>query len=187
MSGLYGSWLSANFDYSAVKGRIDSLHTEFYPKYERRVAAIEKLATMFVEEMEATGLGIKGYLRVSYTNILAMVGRYLNDIVHYKVWHEITDSKPSKMLAHVAKWAYHYPPVVTAVNKEQYEAMNKSERELLLSINFIFIKYIFEYILQGFNKSMRRSNAYERIFYLLETNQYDARNATLVFEELMSA
>lgn len=185
MSGLYGSWLDESHDYEIPKSRIDSLHQEYFPKYQRRIAAVEAIAVFFVDELEDTFDNLKGVFQVSYPNILGCVGRYLNDIVHYKVWHEISDSKPSKMLSHMAKWAFHYPPVVTALSKAQYEQLTENEREVVLNINTIFIDQLFQYIIDGFEIQGVELSDYKKIFYLLETNQFDAKNATMLFESIL--
>ena len=182
MSGLYGAWLDEGHDYTDVKDRVDTLHSEFYEKYENRVDAINACADIFIETYEILYPKLK--LKISYPNLLLLVGRYFNDIVHYKVWHEITDTELAKMCSHMAKWAQINQPVFTDVDREAYDLLNQEEKSIALNINLYFIDQVIKYLLLKYAPNSVDSVNYKKIFYFLKTGQYDAKSMTLYFEDL---
>ena len=189
MSEIYGSWLNESFDYKKTKERLDSLHTEFFPKYEMRVEAIYALAQLYKGQMCVLYPHLASNFDVAYHNVLSLCGRYFNDIVHYKVWHDVSDSEKAKMVAHMVKWAFEYPPVVVSLSEDEYKSLDQNSRTVCFEHRQGFIDLMVEYILLGFrtgSENISQVGRLNKIFYLLETGQYDVKNATLIFREMFN-
>lgn len=189
MSDLYGSWLTENYDYSEVQKNLAELHTKHYDLYIRRVHSINGLAEMFVENSITIFPSLAGKIHVNYAHILAGIGRYVNDIVHYKLWHKVPVTNRAKMIAHTVKWIIQYPPVVATVSENDYKNLPDEAKSFTLGVSALFSALVIRYFLNFFHQEdgteVPCETRYRKIFYLIETGQYDAKNATLIFEGLL--
>lgn len=189
MSDLYGSWLTENYDYSEVQKNLAELHSKHYDLYTRRVHSINGLAEMFVETVKATFPSLDGKIHVNYANVLASIGRYVNDIVHYKLWHKVPVTNRAKMIAHTVKWIIQYPPVVMSLSQDDYKSLPDNAKSFSLDVSGLFAALVIRYFLDFFHRedgtSVPCESRYRKIFYLISTGQYDAKNATLIFEGLL--
>lgn len=186
MAHLYGTWLKENHDYTEVKKKIDNLHGVNYKIFQKRSDAIFYMATLFVAEYEVAFPCLRGKLHVNYSNVLAGIGRYMNDIVHYKLWHRIGTTNRAKIVAHSIKWLWLYPVVSVSISDIEYKKLSPGARKFVLDLNLCFIGLLIGYVLEGFSDRIPTPiGKFRKIFYLLQTGQYDARNATLIFEEIL--
>jgi hypothetical protein len=187
MSDLYGSWLQAGFDYTDVKARLDGFHTEHYQRFKERTTSIHGLAELFLEHVEAKFPELAGKLVVSYPAVLGSVGRYINDVVHYKVWHQIKVTNRSKMISHMVKWLSFYPVISINVSKDEYKKLSFESKKMALDVNIIFISTVIKWVIHYFapDSTTETEKKYRKIFYLLETGQYDAKNAAMVFDAIL--
>jgi len=186
MGQLYGCWLTEDFDYASIAGGLKDPHKEYFPFFERRVDAIFYMAGLFVQEIYDIYPALAGKVNVSYVSTVSAVGRYVNDIMHYKIWHNVKITNKSKMIAHTVKWLSHYQIISTSVTPEEYSRLPPRERELLLELNTIFIGTVIRYFLAFFcDGEIPPSKTYEKIFYLVDTGQYDAKTAAIAFDGLI--
>lgn len=186
MGKLYGCWLDKNFSLSSALNTEKTPHEEYYPFFERRVSAISSIAEIFVLQIEGKYSGLKGRLHISYPSIISAIGRYVNDIMHYKLWHNVRVANKAKMIAHTIKWLTHYQVVFVSLNKDEYLRLNETERKIALEINTFFIAAVIRYFLSYFcDGSVPPAKSYEKMFYLIDTGQYDEKTAAIAFEGLI--
>jgi hypothetical protein len=186
MGQLYGCWLNSNFDFSHLKEKSEVAHKEYYPFYIRRMDAICSIAEIFVDRLYIKYPSFKGKLAISYTSAMAAIGRYINDIMHYKLWHDVKIANKAKMIAHTIKWLSHYNVVCATATAEDYASFSEAERRVLLEINSAFIGVVIRYFLSYFcDGDIPSAKSYEKIFYLIETGQYDAKTAAVAFEGII--
>lgn len=187
MPDLYGSWLQKDFDYSCVSNRISGLHDEYYEKFKRRVDSIYNLAIIYSEYVGEKHPDLKSHVFVSYPAVLGSTGRYINDIVHYKIWHQISVANRAKMIAHMIKWLSFYPVVTVNLSKEDYKNLNEDSRKMALDINLGFIALIIKWVVDYFSPGSvaDAEKKYKKVYYLLETGQFEAKNASMVFDGVL--
>lgn len=186
MGQLYGCWLNKNFDFSHLKEKSEAAHIEYYPFFIRRLDAICVIAELFVNDLCRDFPIFKGKISISYTAAISAIGRYINDIMHYKLWHDVKIANKAKMIAHTVKWLSQYNVVCSAVSAEDYKSLSEEERTILLEINSMFINAVIRYFLSYFcDGEIPSAKSYSKIFYLIETGQYDAKTAAVAFEGLI--
>lgn len=186
--GLYGLWMDEDVPYDAINEKLRDVLGSHYAKYQGRVFAIYEITQDFISEICETFPKMEGHIFINHANLLNMVGKYINDIVHYKIWHEIEVANQSKVISHTIKWIIFYPPLTVTLKKEDYFGkFNDEERDVLQNINIIYINAVMSYFFEKFGKEylVKEPQRYRKIFYLLQTAQYDARNATLFFDSLL--
>lgn len=185
--GLYGLWMDEDIPYDGILAKLHDVLDSHYQKYEGRVFAIYEITKDFIEEICAQYPVMENHIFINHANLTNMVGKYINDIVHYKIWHEIETANQSKVISHTIKWIIFYPPLTVKVDKEEYFSLNDEERDLLQNINTVYINAVMSYFFDKFDKAhlVKEPQKYRKIFYLLQTAQYDARNATLFFDSLL--
>lgn len=183
MGQLYGCWLEPNFQFDPLREKIERSHFEYFPFFTRRIDAITAVAEIFVGELVSIYPNLDGKLHVSYTGIVSAVGRYINDIMHYKIWHDVQIANKAKMISHTIKWLSFHPGVVSTASADEYANLSPEERRVLLELNFLFIGAVIRYFLTFFcDGETPSSKSYDKIFYLLETGQYDAKTAAVAFD-----
>ena len=187
MSQLYGCWLRPGVKFDALRVKVENSHSEYFPFFQRRVDAVSAIAELFVEEIVSKFPNLDGKVHVSYTGIISSIGRYINDIMHYKIWHDVKIANKAKMISHTIKWLALHPGVVTTANADDYASVSPDERKVLLELNVLFINSVIRYFLEFFCDANEPppSKTYEKIFYLLETGQYDAKAAAVAFDGIL--
>ena len=186
MGQLYGCWLDEKFTFLHLATKVEALHKEYYPFYIRRLDAICMIAELFVEQYTIAYPNLKGKLFVSYASAISAIGRYVNDIMHYKLWHDVKIANKAKMIAHTIKWLSHYNVIVSNVSADDYRSFTQDERKALLEINAFFINSVVRYFLSFFcNGNIPSSKSYDKIFYLIETGQYDPKTAAVAFDGII--
>ena len=186
MGKLYGCWLDKNFSLREAFSKESSPYDEYYSFYERRVVAISEMAQVFVGVVEVKFPRLQGRIFISYPAIISAVGRYVNDIMHYKMWHNVKIANKAKMVAHTIKWLTNYQVVSVALDKKEYMSLPDADRQFVLEINTFFIGAVIRYFLSFFcDGDIPSAKSYEKIFYLIDTGQYDAKTAAVAFEGLI--
>lgn len=186
MSELYGAWVNKNNDFKITHKKIDDIHNEYYPFYLRRLESVKLLAEIFVEDCCESYPSIAGKININYANIIGSMGRYINDIMHYKLWHDVGIANRAKMVAHTIKWLSIYPVISVSIDKDAYASLSTDTRYFLLEINSQFIACIIGYFLEYFNNGEAPPfEKYKKAFYLIDTGQFDAKTAALMFEAIL--
>lgn len=188
MSGLYGSWLApTEFDFNPIKQHIENAHAEDFPKFLGRVDAILGIAELVKGELVAQYPVLTDVIHVSYTAIVSAVGRYVNDISHYKIWHGVKKANVAKMISHTIKWLSLHHGLVCNITADQYGKLGKTEKLIVLELNSIFINTVIRYFLSYFSQGETPSSKeYQGVFYLLDTGQFDAKTAAMTFEGILN-
>lgn len=186
MSQLYGCWLKKDFVFESIRENKGSLHEEYYPFFLRRLDSVCAIAEIFKSEIESIFPKLNGKLIISYPAAISAIGRYINDIMHYKLWHDVKIANKAKMIAHTIKWLSHYPLISVNVNADEYFLLSDVEKSAVLEMNSLFIGAVIRYYLAYFcNGDIPSSKRYDKVFYLLETGQYDAKNASVAFDGII--
>lgn len=186
MGRLYGCWLESDFDSGHLAEKIKNAHNEYFPAYVRRVDAIYSLAELFIANSNTLYPSLSGKLSAAYPSVISAIGRYINDIMHYKMWHDVKIANKAKMIAHTIKWLSHYNIINVNINIDEYKLLNKKERFFLLEINTLFIAAVIRYFLSFFcNGEIPSSKTYGKMFYLIDTGQYDVKTAAVAFDGMI--
>lgn len=183
---LYGCWLDQDFDCEAVASRLKEVKSQCYSSYPTRVNSICALAELFIARSCARYPSLQGKISLSYPAIISAIGRYINDVMHYKLWHDVKLTNQAKMIAHTIKWLSHYPVISINLNADDYAGLSEEERWYVLELNTLFIGTVVRYFLSFFsNGDVPSANTYGKIFYLLDTGQYDVKTAAVAFDGLL--
>lgn len=186
MGQLYGCWLREDFDISAFTKNHKPPYREYFPFFQRRVDAIYHIANLYLEDMCEQHPLLRGKVYVSYVSVVSAIGRYVNDIMHYKLWHDVKIANKSKMIAHTIKWLTYYQVLCSSVSREDYAKLPTNDRSVLLEINTMFIATVIRYFLSFFcDGEIPSAKLYSSIFYLIDTGQYDAKTAAVAFDGLI--
>lgn len=183
---LYGSWLCDCYDFDEFCKKATGVQETLYPVFLRRVEAVGAIGDVFVQEAIAEMPALQGKIFCSYPSLIAAIGRYINDIMHYKLWHDVKVANKAKMISHTIKWLSHYPVIVTNISADEFKALSTAEQKFVLDANTYFIGTVVRYFLSHFCGGLPPSaSTYEKIFYLLDTAQYDAKTAAVAFEAII--
>jgi len=186
MGQLYGSWLNNEFDLDSFCTKLRESQSKYFLLYERRVNAIAAVAEYVVVNITKQFPNLNGKIHISYGSIISAIGRYVNDIMHYKVWHDVKLANKAKMIAHTIKWLAQYNVIVSSVSGKDYFQLSKKEKRTVLQLNTIFIGAVIRYFLSHFcDGHIPSAKNYSKIFYLIDTGQFDAKNAAVAFEGLI--
>lgn len=186
MSMLYGCWLDDDFDCGHVTSRLEEVRAECSSSYPNRINSICALAEIFIKNSCRRFPNLEGKIFLSYPAVISAVGRYINDVMHYKLWHDVKLTNRAKMIAHTIKWLSHYHVIAVNVDADDYMTLSEEERLYILEINTFFIGTAIRYFLSYFcNGSIPSANKYSKIFYLLDTGQYDVKTAAVAFDGLL--
>jgi hypothetical protein len=177
-SGYYGCFLIEGNQY----------HDEHYDKYEKRAQSLIVLMESLKASLEDS-LNIKNILMINYQNIYVAMGRYFNDVIHYKCWHRTPLTHRSKVAAHMIKWI-RLNPFFSYSIPMGLEWMKFSEeiRVALLNINAFAMTTIIEYIANAFGvffDEEKFRDIQETIDYYTSTDTYNERMALLWFKEIL--
>lgn len=185
--GLYGLWLDKDINFELIDKQIKEVLNKYYSRYDDRVKALSKVSLIFIDDTISIFPELKDKISFNHANMIAMIGRYINDIVHFKIWHEIHLANQSKVLAHTIKWALAYPPISLNLSKDDYKNLSIPARKYVLDINIIYINSLMGYFFEKFKKDhlIDDTKEYDKVFYLMRTGQYDARMAAVFFDGLL--
>ena len=175
MPDVYGSWL---FD--------DDPNLK--KKFEERLSSFTILAEKAVKDVTTKYPNLSGCTFISYQNLRLALARYFNDVVHFKMFHNIELIHPSKMVAHTIKWIAIYPVLFTNITTENLRELSEDEQFAIININMIFIDETVKYYVSLANPYLS-NKLYDaigsKLSYYLKTGNYDERMASLWFEQLM--
>jgi hypothetical protein len=186
MSKLYGCWLISDFSAEALCQEAEFAKKKYYPLFLKRAEAINGIAEKFIEDTIERIPALEGKLFISHPALISAVGRYVNDIMHYKMWHNVRFANKAKMIAHTIKWLSQYHVVTTSITSGDYQKLSPGEKSYVLEMNTIFINTVIRYFLAHFcHGEVPSSTAYAKFFYLLDTAQYDEKTASVAFEGII--
>jgi hypothetical protein len=167
-------------------GFLDGLHDG---KFLSRVNSLTSLAEILVEEIIVECPNLSGKIFISYQNLSIALGRYFNDVDHYKARHNIDLIRTSKIIAHTIKWVSLYPVLFSSVRLEQAGSLSDKERGVLYNVNYYYIYAIIDYFINttGVDISEQTYNRiYNDLTYYLKTGNYNERMASLWFEQIIN-
>lgn len=173
MSIFYGSFISDD---------------EQYENYKKRIVSIIYLAEQSRKKIISKNPNLDEFIFISYQNIHVAIGRYFNDVDHYKKRHKIVLTHTSKIIAHTIKWISIYPSIFCSVPYHKWELLNNDERTILLNVNYYFIEQVVQYFMDKVNPNISESTyvkIYADLFYYLKTGNYNERMASLWFERII--
>jgi hypothetical protein len=173
MSKFYGKFLYDSKDKSKFDSRFDSL------KY---------LAEVVAERLVVTSPNLSGKILISYQNLEIAIGRYFNDIDHFRERHQIDLSHTSKVVAHTIKWLSLFPVLFSSAKPAEFDLLSEKEQSVLYNVNYTYICEVIEYFIDPINPNISEQK-YDRIYsdvkYYLKTGSYNERMASLWFEEII--
>ncbi len=161
-------------------------------KLQQRLKSLEYMCDDYLITACSAYPKIKNYVSVCYPNILLCVGRYGNDLVHYKSMHNIdTFLHRSKIISHTIKWVSLFPPFSVSINKKEFRALDDETQDILLNINYLFIRLIIIYffeelpVISAPEKQKEIDVIVHDLTYILKTGQYETHSANLLFNNMM--
>lgn len=169
---------------------------EAHPRHEQFIERVDFLYSDFQfqkDQIETRFPNLVGLVKVSYSNILLVVSKYLNDLMLFDTEHDLERFMPSKMLAYTIRWVLLNPPVVSIANDEEFAGLSDQEQTVLLTLSAQAIDVLIDHFLsdevtlfdemaEGQRKVV--SDILDRLHYYAKTGSYNAKNATLFFEML---
>ena len=153
MSGLYGCFLTEGTEQ----------YVQYYEKYNKRAKSIILIAEKIIIDLEKAYPRIKGYAFLHYQNAYLAMGKYFNDVVRYKIWHNISLTHRSKIVAHMIKWLTLHPVVFCSVKENEWLSLELEERFILLHLNQTLLNAVIRYIIEPINPHISE-NKYDKIF-----------------------
>jgi hypothetical protein len=182
---LYGAWLG-DYNFKGISKKLRDLTPKKIQLFDKRCNDINALADAHVADVKEAYENLK--VGVNYANILTAVGKYVNDVYHYKIWDEIDSAiNCSKMLAHMLKWLSIYPAVSVIIDYDELKSLNEETQAYVLNLNSIFLMDVLRYIIENFtgvSDTINLVTKYISVIDLIESGDYEVKTAVKIFREL---